>query len=45
MAANRKILSLPGDGIGPEVMREVGRIAEYFDKKRIASFDISEYCN
>src|SRR5579862_27354 len=42
MAANRKILSLPGDGIGPEVMREVNRVVEYFDKKRIASFDVSE---
>jgi 3-isopropylmalate dehydrogenase len=42
MAANRKILSLPGDGIGPEVMRQVNRVAEYFDKKRIASFDITE---
>jgi 3-isopropylmalate dehydrogenase len=42
MAANRKILSLPGDGIGPEVMREVGRVVEWFDKKRIASFDVSE---
>src|SRR5215469_3240265 len=42
MAANRKILSLPGDGIGPEVMRQVGRVIEYFDKKRIASFDVAE---
>jgi 3-isopropylmalate dehydrogenase len=42
MAANRKILSLPGDGIGPEVMRQVGRVVEYFDKKRIASFDVTE---
>jgi 3-isopropylmalate dehydrogenase len=42
MAANRKILSLPGDGIGPEVMREVGRVVEWFDKKRIASFDVTE---
>ena len=42
MAANRKILSLPGDGIGPEVMRQVGRVVEWFDKKRIASFDVTE---
>ena len=42
MAANRKILSLPGDGIGPEVMRQVGRVVEWFDKKRIASFDVAE---
>jgi 3-isopropylmalate dehydrogenase len=42
MAANRKILSLPGDGIGPEVMRQVGRVVEWFDKQRIASFDVGE---
>jgi len=42
MAANRKILSLPGDGIGPEVMRQVNRVVEWFDKKRIASFDVTE---
>ncbi len=42
MAANRKILSLPGDGIGPEVMHQVGRVVEWFDKRRIASFDVTE---
>ena len=42
MAANRKILSLPGDGIGPEVMRQVNRVVDWFDKKRIASFDVTE---
>ncbi|HEY3918309.1 MAG TPA: 3-isopropylmalate dehydrogenase [Stellaceae bacterium] len=42
MAANRKILSLPGDGIGPEVMRQVNRVVEWFGKKRIASFDVTE---
>jgi len=42
MAANRKILSLPGDGIGPEVMRQVGRVVEFFDQRRIASFDVTE---
>jgi 3-isopropylmalate dehydrogenase len=42
MAANRKILSLPGDGIGPEVMRQVGRVIDWFDKSRIARFDVTE---
>jgi 3-isopropylmalate dehydrogenase len=42
MAANRKILSLPGDGIGPEVMRQVNRVIEWFDKQRIATFDVTE---
>ena len=42
MPANRKLLLLPGDGIGPEVMRQVSRVVEWFDKRRIASFDVSE---
>jgi 3-isopropylmalate dehydrogenase len=42
MPANKKLLLLPGDGIGPEVMREVSTILEWFDARRIASFDISE---
>ena len=40
--SNRTVLVLPGDGIGPEIMREVMRVMEFFDKKRIASFEISE---
>src|SRR5258707_10862134 len=40
--SNRKILVLPGDGIGPEIMREVLRVVEFFDRRRIASFDVSE---
>jgi 3-isopropylmalate dehydrogenase len=40
--SNRKVLVLPGDGIGPEIMREVLRVVEFFDRRRIASFDISE---
>jgi len=42
MAANRKILSLPGDGIGQEVMVQVGRLVEWFDNKKIARFDVKE---
>jgi 3-isopropylmalate dehydrogenase len=42
MAANKKVLSLPGDGIGPEVMRQVGRVIEWFDRRRIATFDVTE---
>ena len=33
MAANRKILVLPGDGIGPEVMAQVQRVLDWFDNK------------
>jgi 3-isopropylmalate dehydrogenase len=42
MAANRKILLLPGDGIGPEVMRQVERVVHWYDHRRIASFEVSE---
>ena len=42
MAANKKLLLLPGDGIGPEVMRQVGRVVEWFDRRRIATFDVTE---
>ena len=41
-SSNRKVLVLPGDGIGPEIMREVMRVMEFFDKRRIASFEVSE---
>src|SRR5881392_3488990 len=40
--SNRKILVLPGDGIGPEIMREVMRVIEFFDRRHIASFEVSE---
>jgi 3-isopropylmalate dehydrogenase len=40
--SNRKVLVLPGDGIGPEIMREVLRIVHFFDRRRIASFEVSE---
>jgi len=42
MAANKKLLFLPGDGIGPEVMRQVERVIEWFEKRRIATFDVTE---
>ena len=41
-ASNRKVLVLPGDGIGPEIMREVLRVVDFFDRRHIASFDITE---
>ena len=31
---SRKILLLPGDGIGPEVVREVKKILEWFNKNK-----------
>jgi isocitrate/isopropylmalate dehydrogenase len=42
MAANKKLLILPGDGIGPEVMNEVERIIEWFAKNRAVGFDVSQ---
>ena len=42
MASNKKILILPGDGIGPEVMAEVRRIIAWLDRRRAVSFDVSE---
>jgi 3-isopropylmalate dehydrogenase len=40
--SNRKVLVLAGDGIGPEIMREVMRVVEFFDRRHIASFDVGE---
>ena len=42
MSSNRSLLILPGDGIGPEVMREVRRVIDWFGKRRQISFDIDE---
>ncbi len=42
MVSNRKLLALPGDGIGPEVMQQVYRVIDWFDRRRIASFELSE---
>jgi 3-isopropylmalate dehydrogenase len=42
MPANKKLLVLPGDGVGPEVMREVIGVIDWMDRKRRASFDIDQ---
>ena len=42
MPANKTMLFLPGDGIGPEAMREVRRVIDWFDKRRAVRFDIKE---
>ena len=42
MPANKKLLMLPGDGIGPEVMNQVKRVIDWMDKARHVSFDIAE---
>ncbi len=38
----RKILLLPGDGIGPEVIVEVKKIIEWFNKKKSLDFETEE---
>src|SRR5437773_4377013 len=40
--SNRKVLVLPGDGIGPEIMREVMRLFEFFDRRNRARFKVAE---
>jgi 3-isopropylmalate dehydrogenase len=42
VSANKKLLILPGDGIGIEVMREVRRVVDWFDRRRAVRFDITE---
>jgi 3-isopropylmalate dehydrogenase len=38
MSANKHLLLLPGDGIGPEVMGEVERVIDWMGRSRQASF-------
>ncbi len=38
----RKFLLLPGDGIGPEVVREVKKIINWFNKNKSLDFEIEE---
>jgi 3-isopropylmalate dehydrogenase len=42
MAANKRLLILPGDGIGPEVMGEVRRVLDWLAKRRAVGFDVTE---
>ena len=42
MKNNKKLLILPGDGIGTEVMNEVLNIINWMHKNKSISFDISE---
>jgi len=42
MTANRKILMLPGDGIGPEVMHEVNRMIDWMGDYRGVQFEVQK---
>ncbi len=40
--ASHKLLLLAGDGIGPEVMAEVKKLIDLFNKKGLAKFTYDE---
>ncbi len=40
--SNKTLLVLPGDGIGPEVMRETRRVVEWMGARRAVSFAVQE---
>ena len=42
MAARKKLLILPGDGVGPEVMREARRVVDWMIRHNRVSFDVTE---
>jgi len=42
MSATRKLLVLPGDGIGPEVVRQVRRVIDWLGRRRGLSFTVAE---
>jgi 3-isopropylmalate dehydrogenase len=42
MTATKKIIALPGDGIGPEVMAEALRVLSWFGQHAGAKFDVVE---
>ncbi|WP_174503883.1 3-isopropylmalate dehydrogenase [Acidiphilium sp. C61] len=42
MIANRKLLLLPGDGIGPEVMAEARRVIDWLARSGRARFELAE---
>ncbi|MGB8842971.1 MAG: isocitrate/isopropylmalate family dehydrogenase, partial [Aliidongia sp.] len=36
----KRLLILPGDGIGPEIMSEVARLIDWFDTKGRIAFEV-----
>ena len=42
MTSNRKLMIMPGDGIGPEVMKETLRLIDWLAKNKTLNFDIIE---
>ena len=42
VASNKQLLFLPGDGIGPECMTQVKRVAEWFDRSGTVTFEMED---
>jgi len=42
VAANKKLLILPGDYVGPEVMEQVKRVIRWMDSRRAVRFEVEE---
>ena len=42
MIANKRLLMLPGDGIGPEVMRQAHRVIAWMNHRRSVTFAVDE---
>jgi 3-isopropylmalate dehydrogenase len=42
MTANKTLLILPGDGIGPEIMAQVHRVIDWLGDRRAVAFDVEE---
>ena len=42
MPSNRTLMVLPGDGVGPEVVKETLRVVDWFAKNKSISFNIKE---
>jgi 3-isopropylmalate dehydrogenase len=42
MPSNKRLLILPGDGIGPEVMGQVRRVIDWFEEHQALAFDVEE---
>ena len=38
MPSNRTLMVLPGDGVGPEVIKETLRVVDWFAKNKSISF-------
>ena len=42
MTSNRTLMILPGDGVGPEVVKETLRVVDWLAKNKTISFNIKE---